>query len=418
MLSLAATFLNTISSVVAITLTVMVSMMVWSQRYALSAVLSNEMKTNEDIMFQNDSIVSEVQEDSHRAILKERNASSGRLPTVIKKEEAKKAGINRRNRKNGMEQNGGGQNGMDQPTTYIDLQDADLDYNRNRKDISQKENRIQSGSEDDPSNTLVEPLLSNTEIGNNNNNNNNNNENVEKQEDTTQWDQEDHLVKLASSYVRDALKGRYNRFAPWAVDVVVAGSRKKDTQYRLYLHRWLHNMRFFRTLNLIIFLSLSFFEQPIWCYKYDTMERNSCTNDDMNPHILFFGLPVLPQSVTLTVEFVCIFFFALEMVAKAKILGTAQFFRNRWYMIQIVLLTADLTGVGVMVLAPSSLPLWNPIIRPIVFVALSQSMRGALTTLLRTLPSVSKILYISIFSVSSSLPSNLFHCHRRISLLF
>jgi hypothetical protein len=79
-------------------------------------------------------------------------------------------------------------------------------------------------------------------------------------------------------------------------------------------------------------------------------------------------------------------------------------------MIQIVLLTADLTGVGVMVLAPSSLPLWNPIIRPIVFVALSQSMRGALTTLLRTLPSVldSVVLITLLLVIYSTLGMLLF----------
>ena len=82
----------------------------------------------------------------------------------------------------------------------------------------------------------------------------------------------------------------------------VASSQKRETQKRLTLHRWLHNMRFLRSFNLIIFLSLSFFEHPIWCYE---MNQRSCTSE-INAHILFFGLPVLPSSVTLTVEFVCV----------------------------------------------------------------------------------------------------------------
>jgi hypothetical protein len=136
------------------------------------------------------------------------------------------------------------------------------------------------------------------------------------------------------------------------------------------LHRMLHNMRFLRTFNVIVFLSLSFFEQPIWCSN----TGNTCPPDPNT--VLTFGLPVLSSTVTLTVELICVVLFFMEMAAKATILGHSQFFRNRWYMIQIVLLTADLTGVGVKILAPDSLPLWNPIIRPIVFVAMSQSMRG------------------------------------------
>ena len=179
----------------------------------------------------------------------------------------------------------------------------------------------------------------------------------------------------------------------------------------------LHNMRFLRTFNVIVFLSLSFFEQPIWCsntgntwyvftvecvqvptevhqanaLSYSLLLSSfslllSASHPLFSPPplssppdpatVLTFGLPVLSSTVTLTVELICVVLFFMEMAAKATILGKSQFLRNRWYMIQIVLLTADLTGVGVKILAPDSLPLWNPIIRPIVFVAMSQSMRG------------------------------------------
>ena len=76
------------------------------------------------------------------------------------------------------------------------------------------------------------------------------------------------------------------------------------------------------------------------------------------------------------------------MVAKARILGSQQFRGNKWYTVQIILITADLTGVLVSAVGSGTLPLWNPILRPLLFVSLSQSMRGALMTLLRTLPSV------------------------------
>ena len=82
------------------------------------------------------------------------------------------------------------------------------------------------------------------------------------------------------------------------------------------------------SFNLIMFLSLSFFEQPIWCYRDDDIVNN-CKNNS-NSNILYFGLPVLPPSITLSVEFICVLLLSLEMVAKARILGRGQFFRNHW----------------------------------------------------------------------------------------
>ena len=374
-LSLAATFLNSISGIVAAILTVFISLIVWNRRVQLAATISKNELSNESNDRAQDSMLVEVKEDSERALFKERSGSLSVVPEHMTNSQS--STLHRKSIG---------------PTTYIDLASADPDWNDDDgsgakidQSSTKTRSRQSENSEDgDLSSTLIQPLLEtkNDSIDNNHNKNKYKNKNNSNRSET-QWDQDEHLVRLASSYVRDALKGRYNRFAPWAVDVVVANSRQSDVQYRLSLHRALHNMRFIRTFNLITFLSLSFFEQPIWCssnYHHCDMAQNS--------HMKFFGLPVLPSSITLTVEFICVVLFALEMFAKAKILGRAQFFRNRWYMIQIVLLTADLTGVGVMILAPDSLPLWNPIIRPIVFVALSQSMRGALATLLRTLPSV------------------------------
>jgi amino acid transporter len=217
------------------------------------------------------------------------------------------------------------------------------------------------------------------------------------------WDQDLGAVKLSASYVRDALKGRFNLHAPWALEE----SEKEDTNCRLWLHRVVHNLRWLRSLNLIVFLSISFFERPIWCFSQTAAVSHNASADarflwpasnhtpgggvcagSVDDDLPLFGLPVFDPSATRIVELICICIFTIEMITKARIMGTQQFLNNKWYTVQIILITADLTGVLVSGLGSGSLPLWNPILRPLLFVCLSQSMRGALTTLLRTLPSV------------------------------
>ena len=190
---------------------IFVSLAVWSKKDKFHQISKSIDDNNEEInhlIVSSDDILSEVKTSSERAIRKERGA--------------RKQSIG--------------------PTTYIDLLDTGYNDESNSAPSAKNNTRISSMSDSSDDNggdssssgtsTLVEPLL--------------------QHNDDTQWDQDEHLVKLASSYVRDALKGRYNRFAPWAVDVVVAGSRKRDTQKRLSLHRTLHNMRFFRKMQCFL----------------------------------------------------------------------------------------------------------------------------------------------------------------------
>ena len=107
-------------------------------------------------------------------------------------------------------------------------------------------------------------------------------------------------------------------------------------------------------------------------------------NDDDLP---WFGLPRLDPSATRLVELVCICIFAIEMVAKARILGSQQFRGNKWYTVQIILILLILQVFWCQLLARDT-SIVEPNSRPLLFVSLSQSMRGALMTLLRTLPSV------------------------------
>ena len=245
--------------------------------------------------------------------------------------------------------------------------------------------------------------------------------------ETLLWDQDTDVVKSAASYVRDALKGRYTLDAPWGWN----DNHGTDRNCRLSLHRILHNLHWLRSLNLFVFLSISFFEIPIWCFSYIQSKEDPHHNASIQPELLFgennntlskvctgerdndlplFGLPVLPSSATRGIETFCIFVFSVEMFAKAKILGRERFVNNKWYTAQIILIAADLTGVIVSVLGSGSLPLWNPMLRPLLFVCLSQSMRGALMTLLRTLPSVmdSVVLITLLLTVYSTVGVLLF----------
>ena len=107
-------------------------------------------------------------------------------------------------------------------------------------------------------------------------------------------------------------------------------------------------------------------------------------NDDDLP---WFGLPRLDPSATRLVELVCICIFAIEMVAKARILGSQQFRGNKWYTVQIILITADLTGVLVSAVGSGTLHCGTQFSPALVCQPLSE-YEGCTDDLLRTLPSV------------------------------
>ena len=261
-LSLGATFLNSVSGIVAAMLTVLVSLVVWSKRSELSAVLSKqENVSHRDTRVYRDTsgngggggggggvrsggvrsggvrsgVRSGEKQDEMIAEIHDKERSARRRETGYEDEyedetfeedgdyENKERRRRRRRRMTG-------------PSTYIDLLEND----------ERREERREEESDDDPTAALVKPLLSSSgeedmftgagaggagggagagAAATSRSLRRHRREGKKQERDREEemlWDQDEHLVRLASSYVRDALKGRYNRLSPWGVDVVVS----------------------------------------------------------------------------------------------------------------------------------------------------------------------------------------------------
>lgn len=175
-------------------------------------------------------------------------------------------------------------------------------------------------------------------------------------------------VRRAAAFVRDALHGRFQS-DEW--------SKEEEDAHRIAVKRFFHQLGFLRYLNIAVFLGISFVERPSWCYS------RSCGDPKV---VLMSGAPVLPVSVTILIELVCLFGFVCEMVLKAAYEGTAAFYKNKWHIAEVVLLLVDAAAILVTLVAPSSMPLM-PLLRPLIFVCISRRVRRAATSLLRVLPS-------------------------------
>ena len=226
-------------------------------------------------------------------------------------------------------------------------------------------------------------------------------------------------VERAAAYVHDALDGRF-RGVHWAV----------GAQSRIFAQRLLKSLKYTRGLNLTIYLALALVERPSWCYW-----RRTCGTADMRS-----GLPELSVGVTQSVEAVCIALFAGEMALKAYCMSARAFFGSPWHVIQMLLITVNgaivvvqaalyadyhrgaplpdaLGGVaaeGVHGLAHPNgsdsggggagdildrpqaavLNYLNPMLRPILFVALSRSVRRSLRSFVRVVPAVLDIFFL------------------------
>lgn len=175
-------------------------------------------------------------------------------------------------------------------------------------------------------------------------------------------------VRRAAAFVRDALHGRFQG-DEWG--------KEEDDAHRISVKRFFHQLGFLRYLNMAVFLGISFVERPSWCYNV------SCGDSDV---VLMSGAPVLPVSVTILVELVCLFGFVCEMVLKAAYEGTSAFYSNRWHVAEVVLLLVDAAAILVTLMAPDSKPLM-PMLRPMIFVCVSRRVRRAVTSLFKVIPS-------------------------------
>jgi amino acid transporter len=174
-------------------------------------------------------------------------------------------------------------------------------------------------------------------------------------------------VRRAAAYVRDALHGRFE--GEWG--------KEEEDAHRISVKRFFHQLSLLRYLNLAVFLCIGFVERPSWCYNV------SCGDPKV---VLSSHLPVLPVSVTILIELVCLFGFACEMVLKAAYMSAHAYFGNKWHVAQLVLVLADVASIMVALLAPARMPLM-PLIRPLLFVCISRRVRKAVLSLFKIIPS-------------------------------
>ncbi|KAL1495430.1 hypothetical protein AB1Y20_016798 [Prymnesium parvum] len=185
-------------------------------------------------------------------------------------------------------------------------------------------------------------------------------------------------VERAAAYVHDALEGRF-RGTHWAV-------RSHNRIRAQRLHR---SLRFLRSANLCVYMIiLSLFERPVWCYA-----APDCGDPSQ---VKRFNLPVLPVAASLSIEAACILLFGVEMGLKAFYMTSRAFFASPWHLTQFLLLVLNSVFVAVQALAPAGhahgasrgLTAINPMLRPILFVAMSRSVRRSFRCFLRVIPAV------------------------------
>jgi hypothetical protein len=68
-------------------------------------------------------------------------------------------------------------------------------------------------------------------------------------------------------------------------------------------------------------------------------------------------------------------------------MGQSVFFRERWHVLQVILLFAAMSGLIVSLTDPRSLTLLNPLVRPVFFVSVSSRVRNAFLKLVYIIPS-------------------------------
>ena len=210
---------------------------------------------------------------------------------------------------------------------------------------------------------------------------------------TDEADVQDRVTR-AAAYVRDALKGKFsgNQWTTSSSDLV---------RLKLLFHR----LKMVRISVMVVFLSITFFEQPSWCYArchWDYTDGTVANNpgwDIVRADTPMWGIPVVEVWLTQTIEIGCLVFFAVEMYAKHRYRGAEVFWSNRWYVAQLALMLAELAGVFLSRFNPTGLTLMNPILRPILFIAMSRRVRDSWALLIRILPSFMDIVVLGAITI-------------------
>jgi hypothetical protein len=194
-------------------------------------------------------------------------------------------------------------------------------------------------------------------------------------------------VQRAAMYVRDAQRGRF-RGAAWGDGA--------DAHTQVLAKTWFHRLKMLRALNLAVFMSISFLERPSWCYQLP------CTvNHVPGAHVPSTSqIPTVSIWASMGIEWFCLVLFMADMALKNKYMGQHAFLRDPWHMVQLALMSASLAGVLISAVQPNTLTMLNPILRPLLFVAMSRRVRKAFKWLLIIVPNFAEVTALVAYLVS------------------
>jgi len=117
---------------------------------------------------------------------------------------------------------------------------------------------------------------------------------------------------------------------------------------------------------------------------------------------------MLPLWGSLVVESVCVLAMAAEMWLKVFYMSSRQFFSSAWHVLQFLLLLLDSLGIAITAVSPTTLTFFNPMLRPMIFVAMSGRVRRAFGSFFRLIPLVAEwglmvLLLLGFYAVTGVL---------------
>ena len=182
------------------------------------------------------------------------------------------------------------------------------------------------------------------------------------------------LVRAAAEYVRDGFDSRFYR-----------GRRKEDNeeevdadstyygQREVVAKRLFHRIKQWRQVVLVVFICIAFFERPPW----------KTTSSSSSRDYVRFGMPELKPYQTAIIELVCLSSFGLEIFLKARFMGTKSLTSSGWHVLQVCLICLDFGSLLLVLISDEFHIGLGLIVRPLLFVAKSRSVRVCVCVLPR-----------------------------------
>eukprot|EP01051_Picozoa_sp_SAG22_P006541 SAG22_NODE_432_length_10559_cov_29.404225_5_plen_312_part_00 len=191
-------------------------------------------------------------------------------------------------------------------------------------------------------------------------------------------------IQVAAAHVEDAVRG-------------LANEKHARPQLALLSAKlgWL------RGVTMLCYLSISFFEQPAWCYG------SNCRPEDRDPvqqaNLKFSGIPMVSRYASEGVELGCLLLFTLDMLLKYGYRGRTVFWRSKLNIASLGLLAVACIDVIVQLSWQNSVigayARLSASIRPVLFVTRDRRVRNVVVSLFRIAFAVADVFVLSLFLV-------------------